>query len=159
LYRGAAELVLSPRVKAFDVSAEKDGVRDRYGRTPFGQGCLLARRLVEAGVTFGEVEAGGWDTHQGKFDRGAWASGEGEPGAAALAGDLKERDLLGRTLVVWMGEFGRSPKINANAGRDHYPRAFSVALAGAGVRGGQVVGATTDDGLAVKDRPVTVADL
>jgi hypothetical protein len=159
LYRGAADVVLSPRLKAFDVAAEKDGVRDRYGRTPFGQGCLLARRLVEAGVTFVEVESGGWDTHQDNFERVRSLSETVDPALAALVGDLKDRGRLERTLVVWMGEFGRSPKINANAGRDHYPRAFTVALAGAGVKGGQVVGATSDDALDVKDRPVTVADL
>jgi hypothetical protein len=159
LYGSAAQMVLSPRLKAFDLRDEKDAVRDRYGRTPFGQGCLLARRLVEQGVTFVEVESNGWDTHQDNFNRVKTLSGAVDPGFAALVGDLKERGLLGRTLVIWMGEFGRTPRINPNTGRDHYPRAFSVALAGAGIRGGQVVGATSADATDVKDRPVHVTDL
>jgi uncharacterized protein (DUF1501 family) len=152
-------MVLSPRLKAFDVSQETDTVRDKYGRTPFGQGCLLARRLVEAGVTFVEVESNGWDTHQDNFNRVRTLSETVDPALAALVGDLKERGLLAKTLVVWMGEFGRTPRINPNTGRDHYPRAFTVALAGGGVKGGQVIGATTDDGTSVKERPVTVPDL
>jgi uncharacterized protein (DUF1501 family) len=159
LYASASQMVLSPRLKAFDLRDEKDAVRDRYGRTPFGQGCLLARRLVEQGVTFVEVESNGWDTHQDNFNRVKSLSETVDPGFAALVSDLKERGMLNRTLVIWMGEFGRTPKINPNTGRDHYPRAFSVALAGAGIRGGQVVGATSADATDVKDRPVSVADL
>lgn len=159
LYGNAARLVLSPRLKAFDLSQEKDSVRDRYGRSPFGQGCLLARRLVETGVTFIEVESNGWDTHQDNFNRSKNLSGPVDQGMAALVADLKERGMLDRTLVIWMGEFGRTPRINANTGRDHFPRAFSVALAGCGIRGGRVVGATSDDGTSIKNRPVTVPDL
>jgi uncharacterized protein (DUF1501 family) len=159
LYGSAAQMVLSPRLKSFDVHDEKDAVRDRYGRTPFGQGCLLARRLVEQGVTFVEVESNGWDTHQDNFNRVKTLSETVDPGFAALVGDLKERGLLDRTLVIWMGEFGRTPRINPNTGRDHYPRAFNVALAGAGIKGGQVIGATSADAADVKDRPVSVADL
>jgi hypothetical protein len=159
LYDGAARLVLSPQLKAFDLSKETDAVRDRYGRNPFGQGCLLARRLVETGVTFVEVESDGWDTHQNNFERTKNLSGPTDQGFAVLVADLKERGLLERTLVIWMGEFGRTPRINGQNGRDHFPRAFTVALAGAGVRGGRVVGATTTDGSAVKDTPVTVPDL
>jgi hypothetical protein len=159
LYDGAAQLVRSPRLKAFDVSQESDAVRDRYGRTPFGQGCLLARRLVETGVTFVEVESDGWDTHQNNFDRTRALAGPTDQGFAALVADLKERGMLDRTLVIWMGEFGRTPRINGQNGRDHFPRAFTVALAGAGVRGGRVIGATSADGSEVKERPVTVPDL
>jgi hypothetical protein len=159
LYGSASQMVLSPRLKAFDVSQEKDAVRDRYGRTAFGQGCLLARRLVEAGVTFVEVESNGWDTHQDNFNRVKTLSDQVDPAFAALVGDLKERGLLDRTLVLWMGEFGRTPRINPNTGRDHFPRASNVALAGGGVRGGQVIGATSPDGTDVKARPVTVGDL
>jgi hypothetical protein len=159
VYASAAQMVLSPRLKAFDVSQEKDAVRDRYGRTPFGQGCLLARRLVETGVTFVEVESNGWDTHQDNFTRVRSLADGVDPALATLVGDLRERGLLERTLVIWMGEFGRTPKINPNTGRDHYPRAFSVALAGGGIKGGQVVGKTSDDGSDIKERPVTVADL
>jgi hypothetical protein len=159
LYASASQMVRSPRLKAFDVSLEKDGVRDRYGRTAFGQGCLLARRLVEQGVTFVEVDSPGWDTHQNNFERVKSLSEAVDPAFAALVGDLKERGLLERTLVLWLGEFGRTPRINANTGRDHFPRAFSVALAGGGVRGGQVIGSSSADGTDVKSRPVTVGDL
>jgi hypothetical protein len=159
LYGGAARMVLSPRLKAFDVAQEKDAVRDRYGRTPFGQGCLLARRLVEAGVTFVEVACNGWDTHDDNFNRTKKLSEAVDPAFAALVGELKDRGMLDRTLVIWMGEFGRTPKVNGRTGRDHFPRAFSVALAGGGIRGGRVVGATDAGGNAVKDRPVTVPDL
>jgi hypothetical protein len=159
VYASAAQMVLSPRLQAFDLSQEKDAVRDRYGRTPFGQGCLLARRLVEQGVTFVEVESNGWDTHQDNFAR-TKALAEGvDPAFAALLGDLKERGRLGRTLVIWLGEFGRTPRINPNTGRDHFPRAFTVALAGGGVRGGRVVGKTSADGTTIEERPVSVADL
>jgi uncharacterized protein (DUF1501 family) len=160
LYKKAARLIRSPRLKAFDVSQEKDAIRDRYGRTPFGQGCLLARRLVEQGVTFVEVESFGWDTHQDNFNRTKALSGTVDPAFAALVTDLKERGMLDRTLVIWMGEFGRTPTIvAARNGRDHYPRAFSVALAGAGINGGRVIGATSADGIDVATRPVTVPDL
>ena len=159
LYASTARMVLSPRLKAFDLAQEKDSVRDRYGRSPFGQGCLLARRLVEQGVTFIEVESNGWDTHQDNFERTKKLSGTVDPAFAALVADLRERGLLERTLVIWMGEFGRTPKINPRSGRDHFPRAFTVALAGGGVRGGQVLGATNAQGTEVVERPVTVPDL
>jgi len=159
LYTGAANMVRSPRIRAFDLSQEQAAVRDRYGRTPFGQGCLLARRLVETGVTFVQVDSNGWDTHQDNFARTKTLGEAVDPGFAALVHDLKERGRLDRTLVIWMGEFGRTPRINANTGRDHFPRAFSVALAGAGIRGGQVIGATSDSGTDISRRPVGVADL
>jgi hypothetical protein len=159
LMSGASKMVLSPRLKAFDVSQEKDTVRERYGKTAFGQGCLLARRLVETGVTFVEVEVGNWDTHDDNFTRTKDLAGQVDPGFAALVGDLQERGMLGKTLVIWMGEFGRTPKINPRTGRDHYPRAFNVALAGGGVKGGQVIGSTSADGTDVKDRAVSVNDL
>jgi hypothetical protein len=159
LYSSAAQMVRSPRLRAFDISQERDAVRERYGRNPFGQGCLLARRLVQAGVTFVEVELNGWDTHQNNFERTRTLSETADRGFAALVTDLRERGLLARTLVIWMGEFGRTPRINANNGRDHFPRAFSVALAGAGVHGGRVIGATSDRGADVSSRPVTVPDL
>lgn len=159
LLQGATQMVLSPRLQAFDLNQEKDDVRERYGKNPFGQGCLLARRLVEAGVTFVEVEANGWDTHQDNFARTKALAETVDPAFAALVADLKERGRLDKTLVIWMGEFGRTPRINPNTGRDHFPRAFSVALAGGGIRGGKVVGSTSADGMEVKDRPVGVPDL
>jgi hypothetical protein len=159
LYSGAARMVRSPRLRAFDISQEPQSVRTRYGRSTFGQGCLLARRLVEAGVTFVEVASNGWDTHQDNFARSRTLSESVDPGFAALISDLKDRGRLDRTLVIWMGEFGRTPRINGNTGRDHFPRAFTVALAGGGVRGGRVIGSTSASGTDITNRPVGVADL
>lgn len=158
VYEQAAAMVLSPRMTAFDLSREDLRSREAYGRTPFGDACLTARRLVEAGVTFVEVTLGGWDTHDNNFDRCRTLCGQLDRPFAALLGDLDERGLLDSTLVVWLGEFGRTPRINPRNGRDHFPRAFSAALAGCGVRGGQVWGATDDGGDAVQDRPVTEKD-
>ena len=135
LYTQTARMVLSPQMKAFHLDAESEQTRDAYGRNPFGQGCLLARRLVQAGVTFVEVRMNGWDTHQNNNERVQKLAGQVDPAFASLIRDLKEHGMLGKTLVVWMGEFGRTPKINGNAGRDHFPRVFNVALAGGGVRG------------------------
>ena len=109
-------------------------------------------------MTFVEVELNGWDTHQDNFKRVKTLTETADPAFAALIGDLKERGMLERTLVIWMGEFGRTPEINAKTGRDHFPRAFSAALAVA-VRGGQVIGLQCPDGSEVQSRPVTVADL
>jgi len=159
VYKQTAGMVLSPHMKAFEVEAEDAKTRALYGQTPFGQGCLLARRLVQAGVTFVEVRSNGWDNHQNVTDSVGKNAGSVDPGFASLVADLKQRGMLANTLVIWMGEFGRTPKINPNAGRDHFPRVFSVALAGGGVKGGQVIGSSTPDGTAVKDNPVNVADL
>jgi uncharacterized protein (DUF1501 family) len=159
VYSGASRLVRSPRVQAFDLERETNATRDRYGRSAFGQGCLLARRLVETGVTFIEVDLPGWDTHQENFTRTRQLSEQADAGFGALIQDLRERNRLERTLVIWMGEFGRTPRVNPSNGRDHYPRAFSAVLAGAGIRGGRVIGATSDGGNAVTERPVGVADL
>jgi hypothetical protein len=159
VYRGAANLVKSPKLKAFDLRLENDKLRDDYGRTAFGQGCLLARRLVEERVTFIEVSLGGWDTHQDNFERTKTLSQQADKGFATLVADLKSRGLLERTLVFWLGEFGRTPRINPQNGRDHYPRCFSAAIAGGGIKGGQVIGASSADGTDIKSRPVTVADL
>ncbi|MBI2807400.1 MAG: DUF1501 domain-containing protein [Planctomycetes bacterium] len=156
---GAANLVRSPRLQAFDLSRETAATRDRYGRNAFGQGCLLARRLVETGVTFVEVGLNGWDTHQNNFDRSRQLSTQADAGFANLVRDLRERGRLDRTLIIWTGEFGRTPRINGNNGRDHYPRAFSIALAGGGIRGGRVIGSTSAGGNDITNRPVGVADL
>jgi len=142
-------------------------VQDAYGRNPFGQGCLLARRLVERGVPFVEVTLSsvdgtmplGWDTHAQNFDAVTKLSGVLDAGWSTLMTDLRTRGLLDSTLIVWMGEFGRTPKINESAGRDHFPNAWSTVLAGGGIRGGQFVGDTGVDGEQVKDRPVSVPDL
>lgn len=159
LYAGASRLARSPKLGAFDLESEASEVRAAYGDNAFGQSCLLARRLVEAGVTFVEVRSGGWDTHQQNFDRVKKLSGGVDRGFAQLIRDLRDRDRLKKTLVVWMGEFGRTPRINPRVGRDHYPRAFNAVMAGGGIVGGQVVGSTTDDGREVRERPVTVPDL
>jgi uncharacterized protein (DUF1501 family) len=110
-------------------------------------------------VPFIEVRVNGWDTHQDNFEAIDRLAGEVDPGMGALIGDLKKRGLLDSTLVVWMGEFGRTPRVNPRGGRDHYPRVFNALLAGGGVRGGQVIGSSTADGTAVADSPVTVPDL
>jgi hypothetical protein len=159
LYGKASDLVTSPRTQAFDLSDEPSDLVSRYGDNQFGRGCLLARRLIEEGVTFVEVRSNGWDTHAENFDRTGALAAQVDPAMATLIADLKERGLLDSTVVVWMGEFGRTPRINPRTGRDHYPRVFNAALTGGGVRGGQVIGASTSDGSAVEDRPVTVPDL
>lgn len=159
IYGKSSKLVLSPDLKAFDLSSESAETQGMYGDTAFGKGCLLARKLVEAGVTFVEVRLNGWDTHENNFDRVKQNAGTVDPALAGLIADLKQRGLLDKTLIVWMGEFGRTPRINPRTGRDHYPRCFNALLAGGGVQGGQVIGASSADGAAVANRPVTVPDL
>jgi hypothetical protein len=166
LYSKASKLVLSPDVKRFQFDDESPATRERYGSSEFGKGCLLARRMVESGVPFVEVTSrgapgagGNWDTHQDNFSRTKTLIEATDPGMAALISDLKERGRLDRTLIVWMGEFGRTPRVNPRGGRDHYPRVFNAAMAGCGIKGGQVVGASTKDGSAVDHDPVTVHDL
>ncbi|MBI1916328.1 MAG: DUF1501 domain-containing protein [Planctomycetes bacterium] len=159
LYQQTAQMALSPRTRAFDLDREPEKVRETYGRSAFGQGCLMARRLVEAGVSFVEVQSTGWDTHGNELPSLKKLIPPVDRGTAVLLADLKERGLLHKTLVIWMGEFGRTPRINLTAGRDHYPHVFNVALAGLGVRGGRVVGATDKLGAEVVERPVTVPDL
>jgi hypothetical protein len=159
LYAKASKMVLSSQMKAFDLSDEPASLRDAYGRTQFGSGCMLARRLIEEGVTFVEVSAGNWDTHQDNAERTKDLAIQVDRPFAQLVADLKQRGMLETTLVIWMGEFGRTPRVNGRGGRDHYPRAFNVALAGGGIRGGQVIGRTDAGGVDVADRPVTVHDL
>ena len=160
----AASLLQSGKAAAaFDLSKEPDSVRERYGRHTWGQSHLLARRLAEAGTRFITTVNGPsitWDTHKDNFNglKNRLVPPM-EQAYAALLDDLEERGLLDSTLVVWMGEFGRSPKINADTGRDHWPACFSVVLAGGGVRGGQVIGASDSIGGAPHDRPVTPADI
>jgi uncharacterized protein (DUF1501 family) len=157
-YRKAQRMVDTDAHGAFRLDEEPAKVRDAYGRNRFGQGCLLARRLLERGVSFVEVTLDGWDTHQNNFEMVKTLSQTLDPAFAALLTDLKERGMLTNTLVVWMGEFGRTPAINGRAGRDHFPQAWSTVLAGSGIKGGQAVGSTGKDGAAVVERPVGVAD-
>lgn len=159
LYRKAQRMIQSAQMKAFDLEQEPAAAREAYGSGTFADGCLLARRLVETGVTFVEVGLNGWDTHADNFNATRRLAGQTDRAIAQLIRDLKERGLLDSTLVAWMGEFGRTPRINPRGGRDHYPKAFNVALAGAGIRGGQVVGKVDESGSEVADRPVTVPDM
>jgi hypothetical protein len=155
----SARLVLTPLTRTFDLSQESTQTRAAYGETGFGRGCLLARRLVESGVTFVEVRMGPWDTHQDNFDTVKTRAGECDPAVAALIGDLKQRGMLDKTLIVWTGEFGRTPKINPRNGRDHWPRNFNALVAGGGIKGGQVIGETSNDGTTLTKDPVSVPDL
>lgn len=145
----ARKMMSSEQLKAFDVSQEPAATRKMYGDTPFGRGCLAARRLVEVGVRCIEVTLAGWDTHVNNHSFCKSQNAILDPAFAALIRDLKERKLLDRTLVVCGGEFGRTPSINPGGGRDHWPTGFSYALAGGGVKGGQVIGETNPD--AAKD--------
>jgi hypothetical protein len=167
----AYRLIASPKAKsAFNLSDEPGKTRQRYGRKSIGQCCLLARRLVERGVSFVTVNNKGWDTHNNLYTRlkegytGAPKPGVGlipslDLALSALITDLGDRGMLDETLIVVMGEFGRTPKLNTAAGRDHWPRVFSAVLAGGGVPGGQVVGSSDSVGEGPRDRPVTPADL
>jgi hypothetical protein len=160
-YEKAHGLLTSPAAKrAFDLGREPDRLRESYGRTPFGQSCLLARRLIEAGVHFVTVTDGGWDTHQDNFKSlKARKLPVLDRGYAALLQDLHDRGLLESTLVVWFGDFGRTPKVNPSAGRDHWASAGVACLGGGGVKTGEVVGATNPLGEFVVDSPVSPQDL
>jgi Protein of unknown function (DUF1501) len=162
-YQTALDLMRSERAKkTFAIEDEPDAVRDRYGRTSTGQGALLARRLVEAGVRFVTVSrgVGAWDHHGNIFPQLANEYlGELDHAFSALIDDLKDRGMLDTTLVVVTGEFGRTPEINAFQGRDHWPNVFSLVLAGGGISGGRVLGESDKNGMFVKDTPVQVPDL
>ena len=157
-YDRAARLMQSDAGKAFDLAEEKPETRKKYGDSLFGQGCLLARRLVERGVPFVEVTLSGWDTHQQNFSAVQTLCGHLDRGWGSLMADLKDRGLLDTTTIVWAGEFGRTPRINGATGRDHYPAAWSAVLAGGGVKGGQAIGKTSADGTTVEDRPTSSID-
>ena len=159
VYAKAVRMMKSPHLKAFDIAEESDAVKASYGDSNFGRGCLMARRLVESGVKFVEVVLDGWDTHTDNFNRVGKLAGTYDPAMATLIKELQARNLLDSTLIIWMGEFGRTPKINGNEGRDHYPQAWSAVLAGGGVRGGQVYGQTDAEGAKVVDKQVAVPDL
>jgi hypothetical protein len=159
VYAKAVRMMYAPRLRAFSIGDEPDSLRAAYGTSEFGRGCLLARRLVEAGVPFVEVMLDGWDTHQDNFGRTRKLMQVLDPAFATLIKDLHERDLLRSTLVACLGEFGRTPKINENEGRDHHPRAWSAVVAGGGLRRGFVHGATDGDGATVTAQPTSVPDL
>jgi hypothetical protein len=164
-YERALRLMQTSDCEVFEIDKEPEKVRQAYGDSRFGQNLLLARRLVEHGVPFVEVSSGNaeaaratWDSHENNFTQhermcemidGPWA---------ALLDDLKQRGLLDSTLVIWMGEFGRTPKINQQTGRDHFPDAWATVLCGGGIKGGQAVGKTSKDGMTVEERPVSRQD-
>jgi len=157
MYTEARRLMGSDSLKVFDIKEEPEKIREAYGNNSLGQGCLLARRLVQDGVRFVEVNYGGWDMHQTLWDRVPEHAGNLDVAMGNLLRDLHSKGLLSETLVVLQTEFGRSPKINENAGRDHHPGAFSCVLAGAGIRGGQVYGASDKRGFSVETDHCSVA--
>jgi hypothetical protein len=166
VYQRAIRMMGSDTTKAFDLSGEPNEVRDAYGRGRFGQGCLMARRLIERGVPFVEVTLGsfennnlGWDTHANNFATVKSLCGELDAGWGTLMKELQERGLLESTTILWLGEFGRTPRINPNGGRDHFPAAWTAVLAGGGIKGGQAYGRTGDDGMEVTDGKISVGDL
>lgn len=158
--RQAFNLLTSEQMEAFKVVSEPDAVKDRYGDNNFGKSCLMARRLVEVGVPFIEVNLGGWDNHQNIFptlrDNKLPML---DKGMSALVEDLEQRGLLEDTAIIWMGEFSRTPRINQNAGRDHWARSWSVVVGGAGMNGGIAIGETNSDGTRVETEPYTSQDV
>ena len=166
VYQRAVRMMKSEAAKAFDLDDEPEKIRERYGRGRFGQSCLMARRLIERGVPFVEVSLGGlgnggvgWDTHQDNFRLVQGLSEELDTGWGTLLAELTERGLLDTTTILWMGEFGRTPHINNNAGRDHFPNAWTCVFAGGGLHGGQAYGRTSHDGVSVEDGKVDVGDV
>jgi hypothetical protein len=166
VYERALKLMDSSAAKAFDLSQESTAVRDAYGRGRFGQGCLMARRLIESGVSFVEVTLGslaentfGWDTHQNNFAAVRRLSTELDAGWGTLMQELAERGLLETTTILWIGEFGRTPTINPQGGRDHFPAAWTCVFAGGGVKGGQAYGKTSESGQEVVEGKVDIPDI
>jgi hypothetical protein len=158
MYDDAIAMMKSEDLKAFDLTDEPSNVRAAYGKEAFGQGCLLARRLVERGVRFVEVSLGGWDTHNANFVAVPERCETLDKGLSSLISDLHNRGLLQDTLVVVTTEFGRTPDINTNAGRDHYPKAFSAVMFGGGVKGGHVYGKTDKEGREVVENKMKIQD-
>ena len=155
----AVALMRSPALKAFELKHENPKNIERYGDTDFGRGALMAKRLVETGVRFVQVNRGGFDTHSNNFEA-MRAHGEiMDPALASLIEDLASSGLLEKTLVLMLSEFGRTPRINENAGRDHHAKVFSCFLAGGGVKGGQVIGSSDEDGVMPAERPVKPYDI
>ena len=159
VYERSMNLMNKEMAEAFNLSQEPDALREAYGRGVFGQGCLMARRLVERGVPVVEVGLSGWDTHAQGFDALKPLSAELDAGWASLLTDLERQGLLERTTILWLGEFGRTPQINANAGRDHFPSAWTCVFAGGGIAAGQAYGRTSDNGLRVEENPVGAGDV
>ena len=162
VYNRAIRMMQSDARQVFDLSEEPDKVRDAYGKGVFGQGCLLARRLIEHGVPLVEVSLGnglGWDTHLNNFESVRELSEQLDAGWSSLMRELDERGLLESTTILWAGEFGRAPKINPNGGRDHFPQAWSCVLAGGGIQGGGVYGKTNDSGMEVVDGRINEQDV
>ncbi len=155
----AVTLMRSPALEAFEVKKEKPETIEKYGDSEFGRGTLLARRLVESGVRFVQVNRGGFDVHSNAFPAMRDHGEVMDPALAALIEDLAQSGLLTKTLIVTLSEFGRTPKVNMTAGRDHHPNVFSCLFAGGGVKGGQVIGSSDADGFGPKDRPVKVQDI
>jgi len=165
VYQRAIRMLDSTAISSFDLTQESESVREAYGRGRFGQGCLMARRLIERDVPFVEVKLGfdaggaGWDTHQNNFPAVQNLSQRLDRGWAMLMKELKDRGRLETTTILWMSEFGRTPTINGNAGRDHFPAAWTCVFAGGGIAGGQAYGKTSDDGMSVEDGKTDVGDV
>jgi len=157
--REAVNLMRSPALKAFELKGEDPKTVTRYGDTPFGRGAMLARRLVETGVRFVQVNRGGFDTHNNNFPAMQNHGDVMDPALASLISDLAASGKLAKTLVLVLSEFGRTPRINTNAGRDHHARCFSCFMAGGGIRGGQVIGESDKDAMLPAERPVNPHDL
>ena len=159
----AYDMMFGDARKLFDLSDEKDEIRERYGRNTFGQSCLMARRLVENGVPYITINYKGWDTHKQHFETMRRKLPEMDAGFATLLQDLTDRGLLDSTIIWWSGEFGRGPKIQWdppwNGGRSHYGKCFSAVVAGGGFKGGHAVGASNENGTEVAERPVYPQDL
>jgi len=155
----AKRMMSSDQLKAFNVSLEPDAVRKEYGNTPFGRGCLAARRLLEAGVRCVEVTLGGWDSHANNHEITTRLKQTLDPAFATLVRDLRARDLLKDTVVVCLGEFGRTPLVNPLGGRDHWPHNFAAAIAGSGIRGGVAVGESDPAGGKTSKDTQAVANL
>jgi hypothetical protein len=159
MFEKAKRLMDSKKVAAFDLSKVSDKQKEAYGSSEFGAGCLMARRLLDEGVTCVEVMSQGWDTHDDDFNRTRALGADVDQGLSALIDDLKGSGLLDTTLIAWVGDFGRTPDITASQGRGHYPKAWSAMLAGGGVQGGRVIGKTDDQGREIVERPVTIPEL
>lgn len=155
----AVTLMKSPALKAFELDRVPTATINRYGDTTFGRGALLAKQLVETGVRFVQVNRGGFDTHSNNFPAMRNHGSIMDPALASLIEDLSDSGMLQKTLIIMMSEFGRTPRINENAGRDHFPSVFSAFMAGGGIKGGQLIGSSDEDGYQPKDRPVQVSDL